>query len=167
MEDLNKKINEMENQYQKIIEKIPGFAGYFAREKRRTADKLLRQYLADRLRKTKDELLSKGNTLLKKKEFDALEELNELIKNFQFVVDKIEYAPQGYSGFFGSIKADTKMLDRLYAVDASLLSLIEKSEKIVADETKTVKEIISNMKNNLRDFKTFLNERLEILSGIK
>jgi len=38
MEDLNKKINEMENQYQKIIEKIPGFAGYFAREKRRTAD---------------------------------------------------------------------------------------------------------------------------------
>ena len=59
------------------------------------------------------------------------------------------------------------MLDRLYAVDASLLSLIEKSEKIVADETKTVKEIISNMKNNLRDFKTFLNERLEILSGIK
>ena len=85
MEDLNKKINEMENQYQKIIEKIPGFAGYFAREKRRTADKLLRQYLADRLRKTKDELLSKGNTLLKKKEFDALEELNELIKNFQFI----------------------------------------------------------------------------------
>lgn len=167
MKDLNKKINEMENQYQKIIGKIPGFAGYFAREKRRTADKLLRQYLADRLRKTKDELLSKGNTLLKKKEFDTLEELNELIKNFQFVVDKIEYAPQGYSGFFGPIKVDTEILDRLHAVDASLLSLIEKSEKIVADETKTVKETISSIKSSLKDFKTVLNERLEILSGIK
>jgi len=90
-----------------------------------------------------------------------------LIKNFQFIVDKIEYAPHGYSGFFGSIKADTKMLDRLYAVDASLLSLIEESEKIVADETKAVKEIISNIKNSLKDFKALLNKRLEILSGIE
>jgi len=167
MEDLRKRIEQMENQYQKIIEKIPGFAGYFAREKRRTADKLLRQYLADRLRKTKDELLSKGDLLLKKGNFNTLGELNELIKKFQLVLDKMEYAPYGYSGFFGPVKVDTEILDKLYTVDASLLSLIEDSEKTASDETKTTKEIISIMKNKLKEFTTLINERLETLSGIK
>lgn len=166
MKDLRKEIDNGENLYQRLIEKIPGFEGYFEREKRRTADKLLRQYLADRLRKAKDILLSKGNELLKQKDFETLGELNDLIKRFQFVIDKIEYAPHGYSGFFGAIKVNSEVLNELYSIDASLVTLIEDAEKIVSDETKTVKERISIMRDKLKAFEGVINKRNETLSGI-
>ena len=166
MKDLRREIDEGENAYQKLIEKIPGFAGYFEREKRRTGDKLLRQYLADRLRKTKDMLLSEGNVALKEKDFETLGELQDLVKRFQFVIDKIEYAPQGYSGFFGAIKVNSEMLDKLYSIDASLVTLIEDAEKIVSDETKTVKERINMMKDKLKAFESVINKRSETLSGV-
>ncbi len=167
MKDLKREIDSKENAYQKLIEKIPGFAGYFEREKRRIADKLLRQYFADRLRKTKDALLSEGDILLKQKDFEAVGELNDLIKHFQFIIDKIEYAPQGYSGFFGAVKVDSGMLDKLYSVDTSLVALMEDTEKIMSDKTKTVKEITSMIKDKLKVFESVINERNETLSGIK
>ncbi len=167
MDDLRKKIDEGENWYQKLIEKIPGFAGYFEREKRRTADKLLRDYLANRLRESKDALMKKANELFKAHDFDTLNELNELVKNFQMVIDKIQYAPHGYSGFFGAVKVDTPELSKLYNIDATLLGLVEETEKIVSDTAKPAKEQVNLMKEQLDKFQTALTDRSETLSGIK
>ena len=167
MDDLRKKIDEGENWYQKLIEKIPGFAGYFEREKRRTADKLLRDYLANRLRESKDTLMKKANSLFKAHDFDTLNELNEVVKEFQMVIDKIQYSPQGYSGFFGAIKVDTPQLDRLYEIDGTLISLIEETEKTVNDDTKPVKEQVSFISEELKKFEKTLTDRQDALSGIK
>ncbi len=166
MDDLRKKIDEGENWYQKLIEKIPGFAGYFEREKRRTADKLLRDYLANRLRESKDTLMKKANELFKAHDFDTLNELNDLVKHFQMVIDKIQYSPHGYSGFFGAIKVDTPQLDRLYSIDATLLSLIEETESIIKDSSKTTKEQINLIKEELKKFEEKITERQNALSGI-
>ncbi len=167
MDDLRKKIDEGENWYQKLIEKIPGFAGYFEREKRRTADKLLRDYLANRLRNSKDALMKYANVLFKTHDFDAINELNDLVKEFQMVIDKIQYSPHGYSGFFGAIKVDTPELDRLYNIDATLVSLIEETENFLKDESKSPKEKIAFVKNELEKFKEKITERENALSGIK
>jgi len=167
MDDLRKKIDEGENWYQKLIEKIPGFAGYFERDKRRTADKLLRDYLANRLRNSKDALMKYANVLFKAHDFDAINELNELVKEFQMVIDKIQYSPQGYSGFFGAIKVDTPELDRLYNIDATLVNLIEETENFLKDESKSPKEKIAFVKNELSKFKEKITERENALSGIK
>ncbi|MCD6427878.1 MAG: hypothetical protein J7L03_07290 [Caldisericaceae bacterium] len=166
MDDLRKKIDEGENWYQKLIEKIPGFAGYFEREKRRTADKLLRDYLANRLRESKDALMKKANELFKAHDFDTLNELNDLVKHFQMVIDKIQYAPHGYSGFFGAIKVDTPELDNLYNIDATLVSLIEETEDIMKDASKTAKEQVKLIEEELKKFEEKITERQNILSGI-
>ncbi len=166
MDDLRKKIDEGENWYQKLIEKIPGFAGYFEREKRRTADKLLRDYLANRLRESKDTLMKKANELFKAHDFDTLNELNDLVKHFQMVIDKIQYTPHGYSGFFGAIKVDTPELDRLYSTDATLVSLIEETENIMKDSSKTAKEQVKLIEEELKKFEEKITERQNILSGI-
>ncbi len=166
MDDLRKKIDEGENWYQKLIEKIPGFAGYFEREKRRTADKLLRDYLANRLRESKDTLMKKANELFKAHDFDTLNELNDLVKHFQMVIDKIQYTPHGYSGFFGAIKVDTPELDRLYNTDATLVSLIEETENIMKDSSKTAKEQVKLIEEELKKFEEKITERQNILSGI-
>ncbi len=167
MDDLRKKIDEGENWYQQLIEKIPGFAGYFEREKRRTADKLLRDYLANRLRNSKDLLMKRANGLFKAHDFDTLNELNELVKEFQMVVDKIQYSPQGYSGFFGAIKVNTPELDRLYNIDATLLNLVTETEKKVSDSTKPAKDVVNAVKEELKNFEKTLTDRLETLSGVK
>ncbi len=167
MDDLREKIDEGENWYQKLIEKIPGFAGYFEREKRRTADKLLRGYLANRLRESKDTLMKRANDLFKAHDFDTLNELNELVKNFQMVIDKIQYAPHGYSGFFGAVKVDTVQLNKLYSIDATLLGLVEGTEKIVNDAAKPAKDQVNLVNEQLGKFRATLTDRLETLSGIK
>jgi uncharacterized protein YaaR (DUF327 family) len=166
MDDLRKKIDEGENWYQKLIEKIPGFAGYFEKEKRRTADKLLRDYLANRLRESKDALMKKANGLFKAHDFDTLNELNAVVKKFQMVIDKIQYAPHGYSGFFGAIKVDTPQMDKLYEIDATLVSLIEETEQAMKDPSKTAKEQVSFIENELKKFEEKIMERQNMLSGI-
>jgi hypothetical protein len=48
MSDLISQVSDDRNWFQKLIGKIPGFKGYFERNNRRSADKILRETVASR-----------------------------------------------------------------------------------------------------------------------
>ena len=54
--DLVDKIQEGQNFLEKIASKIPGFAGYREKERRRDADRINREHLAVQLETSKKEL---------------------------------------------------------------------------------------------------------------
>ncbi len=112
---------------QRIGSYIPGFGGYMDRETRRDADKMERDFVADKLsnqknavKRTVDDLMSSGN-------YDGLAQYEKLMNKLDKVSQKIKNASQGYTGMFDSVKIDDAALERIYTYD---LGLVEAAKEV-------------------------------------
>jgi hypothetical protein len=112
---------------QKIGSYIPGFGGYMNKETRREADKMERDFVADKLSMQKngikravDDLMSNGN-------YDGLAQYEKLMNKLDKVAAKIKSAAQGYTGLFDTIKMDDAALARIYQYD---LGLVEAAREV-------------------------------------
>ena len=117
------------NWLQRLAEKIPGLAGYHAKENRRDVDKLYRDALADRLRKVKDSIAVVTRELTDGGRLMEIAPLERVSKKVDTVENRIRYATYGYSGFFDAVQIKEQQLDQLYQFD---LGLVEKVEAIEA-----------------------------------
>jgi hypothetical protein len=117
------------NWLQRLAEKIPGLAGYQAKETRREVDKLYRETLADRLRRVKDATaavmrdVTDGGRLL---EIAPIERVSKKVDTLE---NRVRYATYGYTGFFDTVQIKEQQLDALYQFD---LRLVEKVEAVEA-----------------------------------
>jgi hypothetical protein len=125
MSDILGRIREDQDVFGKLLAKLPGFNGYFDREQRRAADKLLREGVAQRYEEQwrrisglQRELISQGGLAY----IDDLE--GAAIKLRQFV-DRVRTASYGYAGFFDAVKIRSEELEQLYQYDLWLLSLVD------------------------------------------
>jgi hypothetical protein len=112
---------------QRIGSHIPGFAGYMDRETRRDADKMERDFVAEKLssqknaiKRTVDDLMTAGN-------YDGLAQYEKLMNKLDKVSQKIKNASAGYSGLFDSVKIDDAALERIYQYD---LGLVEAAKEV-------------------------------------
>ena len=119
--DLTEKIQSSQHKLEELANKIPGFAGYRAKEQRREADKLLRLHVAeqydqllDRLNRIQYELVTAGD-------LTGMMLLERGVSRLQLLVDRIRTASYGYAGLFDAIKVDDEALDRLYDFDQGML----------------------------------------------
>jgi len=125
MSDIFDKVVSQHDVFTKILEKIPGFKGYFERSDRRAADKLLRELIANRfteqwnrLSAIQKEMITNGNI----EEIDDVETASIKLRTF---VDRVKTAAYGYAGFFDAIKVNEAELTQLYQFDLTLLNLVD------------------------------------------
>jgi hypothetical protein len=118
-------VNSDLDPFKKILGKIPGFKGYVERQKRRDADKLLRETVAarfeeqwQRISSIQREFISSGNITW----IDDLEASAIKLRTFS---DRVRRATRGYSGLFDAVMINEEELAQLYAFDAQLLDLSE------------------------------------------
>ncbi len=109
------------NWIQRIVEWVPGFRGYYAREHRRDADKLVREAAAARLSGAAEALGSLTATLAKAGRLDEVDRLGRLSQRLGTAADRLRLSPRGYAGFFDAVKVREAELDRLYTHDVALL----------------------------------------------
>ncbi len=105
---------------ERLARLVPGIGSYQDKEKRRVADKKLRNTLANRLdtaRKVVEEVIYE---LQSGKRLEHLERLGRLERNLHKAADSIRFASYGFSGVFDPIKIDEAKLDELYAFDIAL-----------------------------------------------
>ena len=113
-----------------ILRKIPGFKGYLEKEYRRESDDLQRDWLADRLQRSKRGLDDFAQELAETGQIDGLPQVDKLRARLDKIVGRIRSANQGYSGFFDLVQVDEPLLDRVYEYDLALLEQVAK----LADE---------------------------------
>ena len=122
MADFLGQVTNEQDFFKKILGKIPGFSGYVDRQNRRSADKLLRDTIANhfeslwqRISTVQKDMLSAG----------GIENVNDVeaaaLKIRQFI-DRIRNAAYGYAGFFDAVKIDSKALAAIYQFDRGILS---------------------------------------------
>ena len=92
-----------------MVQKIPGFSGYLAKEDRRESDYLARKWMADRLQQAKRGLDDTLRKLVDDSQLDALPAWERIRTRLDGLISKIRSAERGYSGFFDFVKVNEDM----------------------------------------------------------
>ena len=125
-------MSDQRNWLERLGDKIPGYGGYVSKERRRDADKLHRDHLADRLRAAKQPLnevmreLSSGGRLFE------VGPVDRVLKKIDQIENRVRFASYGYAGFFDAVKIQEPQLDRIYQFDLALVEKVEAVEQQAA-----------------------------------
>ncbi len=125
MTDFQDQIESGRGKLKELLLKVPGFKGYIKMEDRRTADKMVRDVVADRYQEQLDHLTGVMNEFLDRGDIEFMDKLEGIATKIRTFVDKIRHAAYGYTGFFDAIKVDESKLERLYDYDQALLDGVD------------------------------------------
>ena len=124
--DLYNQIVSQRGSFERLLARIPGFRGYLEKASRRTADTLLRNYMADQLKHRVQRFISIEQKILSLP--DGLMQMSKtsVVKaSLQHYRDRIAAAVPEFSGFAEAIKVDESGLDRLYSFDEAQIRYID------------------------------------------
>lgn len=123
MDDILQRVTGEHDFFKKILEKIPGFKGYVEREDRRSADKLLRESIADQFEALWGRISALQREAISNGELDKIDDLESASLKLRQFIDRVRTASYGYAGFFDTVKVNTEELDQIYQYDVQLLDL--------------------------------------------
>lgn len=166
MTDFQGQIEEGRGKLKELLAKIPGFKGYIEMEDRRTADKMVRDVVADRYQEVLDRLTGVMSEFVDRGDLEYLDKLEGAAVKMRTFIDKIRHAVYGYSGFFDAIRIDEIKLEKLYSYDQALLDGIDGiSETLTglasAVESDQIKTLIATLTQQAADMVVKADQRVE------
>jgi len=126
MVDIYDKSEEHLSAAERLISKIPGWSGYQSRQKRRQADKLLRETLADKLNAQRRRMDAAQKQLIRHGRLDLLSDMESAVTQLKTFADRVLFASYGYAGLFDAVKIREAELKQLYDFDAALFEYVER-----------------------------------------
>jgi hypothetical protein len=139
------------NWLERLSQKIPGYAGYVDRERRRDIDKLHREHLADRIRALKAPIIELMRQLTDTGRLMEIGPLDAASKKVDRLENRIRFASYGYSGFFDVVKIEQPQLDAIYRFDLEMIESVEKLE-MSAGELKNKSNTAESLKAGVTEF---------------
>ena len=121
MDDIYGKVESQRNALEKVIDFIPGWSGYQTRQKRRQADKLLRESLVTKLQEQRRRLDEAQKRLISHGRLDLVDDVESAVTQLKTFTDRLRFASYGYAGLFDAVKIRENELQQLYAFDAALV----------------------------------------------
>jgi hypothetical protein len=169
------RIGEDERLLEKIMLAVPGFRGYKAKEQRREADKIIREFLYSRLQEARNMLQDIYETVAGGKALVALDPIDRLTAIFDRVSEKVHHASYGYAGFFDATKIEEDDLDRMISFDTQLVE----SAKGLAQRVQVFKDDVqagkfdnleayeSELRKTVEGFETTFDQRKDVIEGVE
>ena len=159
---------------ERIAAFIPGFRGYKEKELRRESDRLIRNHLYLKLSTAKTDLREISQKLADRRYFDVLPDVDRLLAKMDRVVEKVNHASYGYSGFFDAVKIREENLDRMIDFDNQLLdginALASEIDAFKADlasgVTGNLKTRVQNVTDKLEGLEDTFDKRGEVILGV-
>jgi hypothetical protein len=159
---------------ERIAAFIPGFRGYKEKEIRRESDRLLRNHLYLKLSTSKNDLRQISQKLADRRYFDVMLDMDRLLAKMDRIVEKVNHASYGYSGFFDAVKVKEENLDSMIDFDDKLLesidALIAEIDGFKADlasgNTSDLKTKVQNVADKLESLEDTFDKREEVILGV-
>jgi hypothetical protein len=172
MSDFYQRIVDEHGGLEDLVRQIPGFKGYFEREDRREADRLLRDHI---VRVFEERLVE--FTQIQKRLVDAgglmyMERVQGITTNLQTFIDRVNTAARGYAGVFDAIKVKEEELAQLYAFDNALLAYADRLGELLTSFGQAIdaNEGVEGAIRTLEDFATEVNNvfkrRVEVIQNL-
>ncbi len=160
--------------FERIEAFIPGFRGYKEKELRRESDRLIRNHLYLKLSNAKNKLKLIFRKITDRRYLDVLTDMDRLVAKMDRVVEKVNHASYGYTGFFDAVKVKEEALDRMMDFDNKLIDGVTEVSSEIDDfkkemssgDTQNMKTRIQNITDKLESFEETLDERDEIIMGV-
>ena len=177
MSDTNDTLSNVQGQMnlpEKIASFVPGFRGYKEKEIRRESDRLIRNHLYMKLSLEKTNLREIEQKLADRRYFDVLTDMDRLLAKMDRVVEKVNHASYGYSGFFDAVKVREDNLDHMIDFDNKLLdginALATEIDAFKADlasgVTTNLKTRVQNVTDKLESLENTFDQRNEVMLGV-
>ncbi len=159
---------------ERIAAFIPGFRGYKEKEIRRESDRLIRNSLYLKLSTAKSNLREVSQKLADRRYFDVITDMDRLLAKMDRIVEKVNHASYGYSGFFDAVKVKEENLDRIIDFDSKLIddvtALSTEIDSFKADlangTTSNLKDKIQSVTNKVESLEDTFDKREEIILGV-
>ena len=169
------KIGEEEQFREKITFAVPGFRGYKAKEQRREADKIVRDFLYSKLQEARNTLQDIYQIVADSGVPEASHPTDRLTAIFDRVSEKVHHASYGYAGFFDAIKIDEDDLERMISFDTQLVEVVKGlAQRVQAfkDEVQTGKfdnleAYESELRRAVEGFETTFDQRKDTIEGVE
>lgn len=158
------------NIIESMLRKIPGFRGYLEKEYRRKGDDLQRDWLADRLQRSKRAIDEVTRPLADAGQIDLLPEVDRLRGRLDKLLGRIRGAVQGYSGFFDLVRVDEELLDRVYEHDAGLVGEVDTLAEAVEnlpDQPEKLAGLLGDLLRRTDDLERLWDVREDMLKGLE
>jgi hypothetical protein len=172
--DVYKETKDQMRLSERIAAFIPGFRGYKEKELRRESDRLIRNHLYLKLNADKNDLRTIQQKLVDRRYADVITDVDRLSAKMDRIVEKVNHASYGYTGFFDAVKVKEDALDRMIAFDNQLLesinSLSVEIDAFKADlnsgVTANLKTRVQNVTDKLESLEDTFDKRNEVIIGV-
>ncbi|HUT95819.1 MAG TPA: hypothetical protein VMY37_40580 [Thermoguttaceae bacterium] len=161
---------EHRNWLETILRYIPGFRGYLEKEYRRDSDGLQREWLADRLQRSKRAIDDFTRPLADAGRIDALPQVDRLRGRLDKLIARIRGAMQGYSGFFDLVRVREDLLDRVYEHDLGLMQRVDALSQAIEglpDALDRTAQTISSLLEQIDALEQQWDIREDMLKGLE
>jgi len=168
MSDLLQRVISQQDPLKKLLAKLPGFKGYYARADRRSADKLFRETIADKFQAQWQRLSSIQRDLVTTGHIDVLDEIEIGAIRLRQFIDRVKTAAYGYSGFFDPVKINEEELEKIYQYDLTLLAMADEVAGAIDNLEASIDSdgfpaSIRNLNQKAQDCLDAFNQRSEIM----
>jgi hypothetical protein len=153
---------------------IPGLRGYRSKEDIRVSDELLRNQVADRLDKVRDNLQQLRKQMVAANDLTNLTSLGSLVAQVQTLSGEVRHAAQGYAGWVAPIQVNEDRLNKLYDYDYAFVSSVFQLDeatspgKLTYDSTSpnNVQTALGGFARAVSDIKEKWSQRIQAMEGI-
>jgi len=138
MADLTKKAKEGLETAGSFLGNLPIIKDYQDKERRREADRKVREALSVSLEASRKRVVKIERTLLNKGKLTSLPYVDEAAGRLQTLVDRIKTAPSGYAGFFAADKIREPELEKIQKFDERIAASIPQINERIDAVNQTV-----------------------------
>lgn len=129
MSELYDQIVSQRGKLENLVARIPGFRGYIDKKARRSADRMIRDYLAGQLAQRVKRLTEIEKIILDNGGLAFMSETSSAKTKLQTFHDRVQAAAPGYSGFFEAVKIGAEEMEKLYSFDEAQVRYVEKFDE--------------------------------------
>jgi hypothetical protein len=159
---------------ERIAAFLPGFRGYREKELRRESDRLIRNHLNLKLSTAKTDLRTISQKLADRRYLDVMTDMDRLLAKMDRVVEKVNHASYGYSGFFDAVKVKELNLDRMIDFDNKLIDNVtllsteidDFKAEIASGVTANLKTRVQAVTDKLESLEDTFDKRGEVILGV-
>jgi hypothetical protein len=170
MNDLFERVASERDVFQKLLSKVPGFKGYIERGNRRSADKILRENLANRFEELWQRVSTLQTEILGQGGIEYIDDLESAAIKLRQFIDRIKTAAYGYAGLFDAIKVNVEELEQVYQYDLALVNSVDEVGRAIDNVEASVGSdglpaAIRNLKSISQSCVDAFNKRSEVILG--
>lgn len=111
---------------ERLVARIPGFRGYQDKQARRTADRMLRDYIVGQLDERLRRLVRIEKLILDNLGMSFMPRTRDAKGKLQLYRDKIATAAPKYDGMWAQMKIEGEQLAEIYSFDEAQILYVEK-----------------------------------------